>query len=94
MKTVAPTRSRLPSFFGTGSNCSTSPQLPGYVLLSVPDQPHVTNVVWIFNADLKGWLPRYLVDQTLANLLMKHHECMRLEMQAYNPDSNDDDLYV
>ena len=63
-------------------------------MLSVPDHPHVTNVVWIFNADLKGWLPRYLVDQTLANLLMKHHECMRLEMQAFNPDYNNDDLYV
>ncbi len=66
----------------------------GYVLLNVPDQPHVTNVVWIFNADLKGWLPRYLVDQTLANLLMRHHECMREELQAYNPDTANDELYV
>lgn len=67
----------------------------GYVLLSVPDQPHITNVIWIFNADLKGWLPRYLVDQTLANLLMRHHECMREELQLYNPNaSGAENLYV
>jgi len=49
----------------------------GYVLLSVPGQPHVTNLIWIFNVDLKGWIPRYVVDHTMINLLAVHHERVR-----------------
>jgi len=48
----------------------------GYVLLSIKDRPHVTRVMWLINIDFKGWLPRYLVDQTMSNLLIEHHDAV------------------
>jgi hypothetical protein len=33
--------------------------------------------VWIFNVDLKGWIPQYVVEHTMVSLLAVHHERVR-----------------
>eukprot|EP00041_Stephanoeca_diplocostata_P001040 m.18633 g.18633 ORF g.18633 m.18633 type:complete len:551 (+) comp11532_c0_seq2:122-1774(+) len=69
----------------------------GYVLMTVPGQPHVTNLIWVFNADLKGWLPRYLVHQTMCNLLVTHHEGVRSLLQSPSSSAAEnpkEELYV
>ncbi|XP_072343796.1 stAR-related lipid transfer protein 3 isoform X2 [Scyliorhinus torazame] len=38
----------------------------GFVVLKSPRNPSVCNFIWILNTDLKGRLPRYLIQQSLA----------------------------
>jgi hypothetical protein len=66
----------------------------GYVLLSVPGQPNVTNLVWIFNVDLKGWIPRYVVEQTMVNLLAVHHERVRSLVPQSTSGQPRNEIYI
>lgn len=49
----------------------------GYVLMAIKGRPHVTRFVWLFNADLRGWLPSFVANQTMANALIEHQESVR-----------------
>lgn len=49
----------------------------GYVLMAIKGRPHVTRCVWLFNADLRGWLPSFVANQTMANALIEHQEAVR-----------------
>lgn len=66
----------------------------GYVLLSIAGQPHVTNLVWIFNVDLKGWIPRYVVEQTMVGLLAVHHERVRSLVPPSNEGKSRNEIYI
>ncbi|XP_068930377.1 stAR-related lipid transfer protein 3 isoform X2 [Petaurus breviceps papuanus] len=38
----------------------------GFIVLKSPNNPRVCTFVWVLNTDLKGRLPRYLIQQSLA----------------------------
>ncbi|XP_044302953.1 stAR-related lipid transfer protein 3 isoform X1 [Varanus komodoensis] len=38
----------------------------GFVALRCPTNPHLCTLIWILNTDLKGRLPRYLINQSLG----------------------------
>lgn len=66
----------------------------GYVLLTVPGQPHVTNLIWVFNVDFKGWIARYLVDNTMSHLLVVHHERVRSLVPPSTAGQRNEEIYI
>jgi hypothetical protein len=42
----------------------------GYVIAPIPGQPERCDVCWILNADLRGWVPRGIVDSSYAPVLI------------------------
>jgi hypothetical protein len=61
----------------TETNIRATNGAGGYVLMAIKGRPHVTRFVWIFNADLKGWLPSFVANQTMVNALIEHQEAVR-----------------
>lgn len=37
----------------------------------IPGEPNMCRFHWLLNTDLKGWIPQYLIDQTLARVMLE-----------------------
>jgi len=54
----------------------------GWVFKPVPDNPNKCIFCWIVNTDIKGWIPHYVVDQTLAGMLFQFLRHLRQHILA------------
>ncbi|XP_065885621.1 stAR-related lipid transfer protein 3-like [Dysidea avara] len=58
----------------------------GYKLVSVDDKN--TLFVWLCDTDLKGWLPQYLIDQTIATMSIQTHKKLRKYIESVTMDDD------
>ncbi|XP_067869800.1 stAR-related lipid transfer protein 3 isoform X2 [Heterodontus francisci] len=56
----------------------------GFVVLKSPRNPSVCTFVWILNTDLKGRLPRYLIQQSLAATMFEFIANLRQRISEMN----------
>eukprot|EP00800_Vazella_pourtalesii_P021873 TRINITY_DN829_c0_g1_i6.p1 TRINITY_DN829_c0_g1~~TRINITY_DN829_c0_g1_i6.p1 ORF type:complete len:212 (+),score=43.52 TRINITY_DN829_c0_g1_i6:396-1031(+) len=45
----------------------------GYVIQPVQSKPNSCILIYILDTSLKGWLPQYLIDQTLSSILLRSY---------------------
>ena len=57
----------------------------GWACMPVPGKPNMCKFVWICNTDLKGWIPKYLVDQSLTAVLKDFLKSFRIRMKQLEP---------
>ncbi|KAI6645813.1 StAR-related lipid transfer protein 3-like isoform X1 [Oopsacas minuta] len=46
----------------------------GYIIQPILSRPNACTFIWILDTSLKGWLPQYLIDQTLSSILLRSYK--------------------
>ncbi|XP_062993424.1 stAR-related lipid transfer protein 3 [Elgaria multicarinata webbii] len=59
----------------------------GFVALRCPTNPHLCTLIWILNTDLKGRLPRYLINQSLGATMTEFVFHLRKRVMEVNARS-------
>eukprot|EP01137_Pigoraptor_chileana_P025286 Opistho-2@94548 len=54
----------------------------GFVLLPVKERPGCTQFVWVVNSDIKGWLPKYVVDQAMTGVIIAFNGMLQSHVQS------------
>uniref|UniRef100_A0A8C7Y2D1 StAR related lipid transfer domain containing 3 n=1 Tax=Oryzias sinensis TaxID=183150 RepID=A0A8C7Y2D1_9TELE len=57
----------------------------GFVVLKSSSNPSVCTFIWVLNTDLKGRLPRYLINQSLAATMFEFMSHLRQRMAEIRP---------
>ncbi|XP_054709638.1 steroidogenic acute regulatory protein-like [Uloborus diversus] len=78
------------SGFTHGSIAITHPDVPvvtkyvrgeqgpcGYILTAAGENSEHCKLQWLLNTNLKGWLPQYLIDQTLSSVMIEYIASLR-----------------
>lgn len=56
-----------------------------YVISPLKTDPRKCQLQWLLNTNLKGWLPQYLIDQTLSTVMLEYVQSLR--KQAASSDA-------
>lgn len=57
----------------------------GWIFKPVPDNPNRCIFCWIFNSDLKGWIPHYIVEQAISGVLLQFLRHLREHCAGIRP---------
>jgi len=53
----------------------------GWIYKPVPDNPNKCIFAWIIDTDIKGWIPQYIVDQTISGTLLQFIRSLRAHVE-------------
>ncbi|GFU39711.1 steroidogenic acute regulatory protein, mitochondrial [Trichonephila clavipes] len=48
-----------------------------YIMTAADENAETCKLQWLLNTNLKGWIPQYLIDQTLSTVMMEYVQSLR-----------------
>ncbi|KAG8201097.1 hypothetical protein JTE90_028767 [Oedothorax gibbosus] len=48
-----------------------------YIMSPISENPQQCKLTWLLNTNLKGWIPQYLIDQTLSTVMLDYVHSLR-----------------
>jgi hypothetical protein len=53
----------------------------GYVFGPASDNPDHTQLIWLLDTDLKGWIPKYIIDKALTGVMVTFFSALTAQVE-------------